>query len=152
MLGILQFILVGWPEREKEYGLVGPTHCEHCQFSSDFHLFKTRRWLTVFFIPILPLGRATYYLACRECGTAVKIDRKFAKQCKEMVKITRLHLAENTTYAEYEQELEAFQTTFREMSFEPESDEPQTCEDCGDEIFPGHDYCRDCRVERQLTQ
>lgn len=100
------FIIFGWPERMKEYGPAYPSVCPNCNNEECFSLVKLRRWLSLYFIPVLPLGRATYYLACGTCGIGVELETKTqVKLAKDLVEPTERFLMGDMSEAEYEREL-----------------------------------------------
>lgn len=78
------FIFFGWPKKTKDYGPAYPVYCEHCHNDVVYHYIKARRWLTLYFLPVLPLGFASHYLACEVCGAHVDLggwsEGKRAKQ------------------------------------------------------------------------
>ena len=45
----------------------GDFYCPQCDAGGDYHLMQTRRWLTLFFIPIFPVSGATHYVECQHC-------------------------------------------------------------------------------------
>ncbi|MUV59794.1 zinc-ribbon domain-containing protein [Halobacterium sp. CBA1126] len=77
------FIIFGWPKRTKEFGPSFYYTCQGCKSSNYHHYTRARRWLTIWFIPILPLGTADYYATC----TTVAGQRK--SQPKRMPSATK---------------------------------------------------------------
>lgn len=90
------FIFFGWPKKTKDYGPAYPVYCEHCHNDVVYHYVKARRWFTLFFLPVLPLGFASHYLVCEVCGTYADLGgRDAGKRAKQLSK-TATALAEGT--------------------------------------------------------
>ena len=52
----------------------GTFHCQRCGGDRPYRLKSGRRWIHVFFIPVIPLGKAGEYVQCTECGTRYSSD------------------------------------------------------------------------------
>ena len=52
----------------------GIFHCQRCGGDRPGRLKSGRRWIHVFFIPVIPLGKAGEYVQCTECGTRYSSD------------------------------------------------------------------------------
>ena len=52
----------------------GTFHCQRCGGDRPYRLKSGRRWIHVFFIPIIPLGQVGEYVQCTECGTRYGSD------------------------------------------------------------------------------
>jgi hypothetical protein len=46
----------------------GYFYCPHCQDARFYTLNTTRHWLTVYDVPLIPLGGLTRYVLCSRCG------------------------------------------------------------------------------------
>lgn len=100
------FVIFGWPKRTKEYGPAYPAVCPNCNNETHLSLVKLRRWLSLYFIPVLPLGRATYYLACEVCAAAVELETKTqVKLAKDLVEPTERFVDGEMSEREYEREV-----------------------------------------------
>ncbi|WP_224268270.1 zinc-ribbon domain-containing protein [Haloprofundus salinisoli] len=108
---MLLFIIFGWPRRSKEYGETYPGHCSHCDNDQYYELRKSRRWLTLYFLPLLPLERATRGLFCSICGTGFELDRTQFKAAKSLSKSTTAFAEGDLSEREYGRELETFEAT-----------------------------------------
>lgn len=86
---MLGFIIVGWPTRTKQLGTVAPGGCPHCENQSTWSLVKQRRWLTVFWLPVLPLSFASHVLVCDTCGTTIDIDGETVREAKGLIEETQ---------------------------------------------------------------
>lgn len=106
---MLGFIIFGWPKREKEYGECTVMDCPRCNNRTYWHLLKQRRWFSLFFIPILPLGFADKYLFCEICACSYELDsREDYKDAKELVGLTQQYADEELTEEKYITAVEAF--------------------------------------------
>ena len=61
-------LIFGWSTRSSVRG-TGEFGCPVCQAKRPFVVVDQQRWFTLFFIPIIPLGRFGEQLQCRGCGT-----------------------------------------------------------------------------------
>jgi zinc-ribbon family len=52
--------------------------CGRCRNAAAHRLVQRRRWFTLFFIPLVPLG-TTRYTVCAYCGAAHKVAKADAK-------------------------------------------------------------------------
>lgn len=103
---VLGFIIFGWPMRTKEYGPAYPTICPHCSNEAFYHLVKTRRWLSLFFIPIFPLWFSHKYIACEVCSQFVELEERDEwRAAKNAVSITSEYAAGELTESEYLDEI-----------------------------------------------
>jgi WD40 repeat protein len=66
-------IIFGWGVRRKAYD-IGQRGCPHCQSYRPFQHVVASRWFSLFFIPLIPLGRVGEYLACTACGSQYPIQ------------------------------------------------------------------------------
>jgi uncharacterized Zn finger protein len=48
--------------------------CEVCGVSAGQALVKRSTKFTLFFVPLFPVRRSTYYLECAHCGTLRPVD------------------------------------------------------------------------------
>lgn len=86
---MLGFIIVGWPTRTKEIGTVAPGGCPHCENQSTWTLVKQRQWLTIFWLPLLPLSFASHVLVCDTCSMAIDIDGDTVRDAKSLIQHTQ---------------------------------------------------------------
>jgi len=71
----LAFIIFGWPKRTKEVGPAYYVECVNCANAVMYWLVKARRWLSLFFVPVLPISTKSYYLVCEVCGASMDVDK-----------------------------------------------------------------------------
>lgn len=85
----LGFIIFGWPKRTKEFGAAFYYQCPACEKDAFHGYIRARRWITIYFIPLIPLGGAEFYAMCGNCGFTEEIESKEdAKLFKEASKLT----------------------------------------------------------------
>jgi len=53
--------------------------CAHCHTPAAHALTRTRRFFTLFFIPVIPLG-TKYFTTCTMCGAVTRITKEGADQ------------------------------------------------------------------------
>ena len=120
---MLGFIIFGWPEKEKTIGEVAPGACPNCQNQSFWYLNKTRRWVTFFWIPILPLSRKTHYLVCDICGLGVEIEGEEVTDTKQLIETTEQFKKFEIEELEY---VTAVNDYWAEIRTEPVEEETET--------------------------
>src|SRR5215467_12424452 len=47
----------------------GTFHCQRCGGDRPYRHRTGRRWIHLFFIPVIPLGKAGEFIQCAQCGT-----------------------------------------------------------------------------------
>lgn len=100
-------LLVGWPRRFKHVGAAYPAVCSACDQDTYYHLVKSRRWLTLWFLPVLPLGAATWSLVCAHCERTMVIEGSEELQnAKRAADITSQHTDYVLDSEEYWPEIE----------------------------------------------
>jgi hypothetical protein len=73
------FFLIGVRTKAKAVGQVeGP--CSKCARPTVQTAVEVRRWLTLFFIPVIPLGGASHVVRCNLCGLNVKASPELKTQ------------------------------------------------------------------------
>lgn len=67
------FFIVGIQQRSRrvEGGVPRTRGCPACGVSRVFHEVETRPWLTLFFVPVVPVGGRHVRLACDTCKSQV---------------------------------------------------------------------------------
>jgi zinc-ribbon family len=65
------FFLIGVRTKAKAIAQVDRP-CNKCARSTVQTAVQTRRWLTLFFIPVIPLGGPTRVVRCNLCGLTLK--------------------------------------------------------------------------------
>lgn len=78
----MSLILLGTKCFPYSYPLPTETHCPRCAHLVRYSYVRTRRWLTYFFIPVLPLS-TTNELVCPVCAYSIKLsaaEARFARR------------------------------------------------------------------------
>jgi hypothetical protein len=52
----------------------GTFYCQHCGGDRGYRHRAGRRWLTLFFVPVIPLGRAGEHVQCAVCRTRYRMN------------------------------------------------------------------------------
>jgi zinc-ribbon family/Tellurite resistance protein TerB len=52
----------------------GMFHCQRCGGDREYARRAGRRWFTLFFIPVIPLGQAGEHVRCTVCGTRYRME------------------------------------------------------------------------------
>ena len=66
-------ILFGWRVFYRSVGQ-GTFHCRHCGGDRRYRLRTGRKWLTLFFIPVIQLARVGDHVQCESCRTRYVTD------------------------------------------------------------------------------
>lgn len=75
-------IIIGLGRRTvKNYGPKKENYCDHCHNISDWELLKYTKWLTLFFIPVIPYSTKKV-LICPICGSALELDNEIFNEMK----------------------------------------------------------------------
>ena len=61
------FVIAGLKTRISNIGS-GRFHCPNEGADRPYGRRRARRWITLFFVPIIPLGRKGEWVQCRGCG------------------------------------------------------------------------------------
>jgi hypothetical protein len=64
--------IFGWGPRETRMDS-GPFDCPVCKASTQFQHLRQRRWLTCFFIPVIPISSSHDFLRCQACQSIIPI-------------------------------------------------------------------------------
>ena len=73
------FFLIGVRTKAKAVGQVERA-CTKCARPTVQTAVEVRRWLTLFFIPTIPLGGASHVTRCNLCGLNVKATPELKSQ------------------------------------------------------------------------
>ena len=63
------FFIAGLTDRVRAVGS-GQFLCPNERGARPYQLLRRRRWITLFFIPLIPLGRGQDWVQCHGCGTS----------------------------------------------------------------------------------
>jgi uncharacterized Zn finger protein len=59
--------------------------CETCGVSAAHRVVRRRRWFTLFFIPVIPLGPGRYTDTCINCGRVLRLTKEQADSVRPAV-------------------------------------------------------------------
>ena len=66
-------LIFGWGKgRAEDQGEVVPTRCPNCHNNVVLHQIRSKKQISLFFVPVVPYG-TDEYLACPICGTGLQI-------------------------------------------------------------------------------
>ena len=68
------FFIVGWGhEKVEDNGTMPRRRCANCRNEEPWRLLTVSRWVTLFFVPVLPTSRR-HLTACPVCGWAQELE------------------------------------------------------------------------------
>lgn len=67
------FFIVGLRMRHSTVD-TGTFRCPNERGDRPYSRIRARRWFTVFFIPLIPLGQRGEWVRCRSCGATYETD------------------------------------------------------------------------------
>jgi zinc-ribbon family len=73
------FFLIGVRSKAKAIGQV-QRGCTKCTRATVHTAVEARKWLTLFFIPVIPLGGNNYVVRCNLCGLTLKASPELKSQ------------------------------------------------------------------------
>ncbi len=100
--------LFGFRTKISDQGATIAATCPRCHNSVVLHDVHSRRWFTLFFIPVLPLGRARRVLMCPICRWGRDIAKEAEALTSEMADITRQWQAGGLADDAYGQRVDAY--------------------------------------------
>jgi uncharacterized Zn finger protein len=62
--------------------------CETCGVAAAHRVVRRRRWFTLFFIPVFPLGPGRYTDTCINCGRVRQLTKEQAESVTPPVPVT----------------------------------------------------------------
>ncbi len=74
----MSLLIIGTKQYQSVRALPTETQCPHCRWRVYYHFVRTRRWLTYWFIPILPLS-TTAQLICPVCTNGIPLTGREAR-------------------------------------------------------------------------
>lgn len=69
------FIAGAGPGKPEKHMTIKPRHCVHCNNDALWILEKTRYYVSLFFIPVIPV-KTQYMFYCSVCGHAQKLEKE----------------------------------------------------------------------------
>jgi len=74
----MPFIIWGWRGVPSQLD-VGEFFCPQCNCECEYRLMQSRTFFTIFFIPLIPLGRGERYVECTQCRQTYLEARLFRR-------------------------------------------------------------------------
>jgi len=68
------FIAGAGPGKTEKYATINPRHCYHCNNDAPWILEKTKYFVSLFFIPVIPM-KTQYLFYCPVCGNTQKLEK-----------------------------------------------------------------------------
>jgi len=85
------FLIWGWRALNSVLS-TGTFHCPYCAGDAAYRLMRSRRWFTVFFLPVIPLEVLDSFVECDHCGHAfveAVLTRQTTQQLQHEVMLAR---------------------------------------------------------------
>ena len=78
------FFIFGWGQRKvQDHGPLPPRPCPRCRNREPWRLQTVSEWLTVFFIPLIPLRRH-HVAVCPVCGYAQALTAAALEEARRL--------------------------------------------------------------------
>ncbi len=75
------FFLFGIKPVIKKIGITKKYRCTRCSNVTNWEVYESRSWFTLFFIPLIPM-KTEYYERCSVCGGYNQLSREEAEACR----------------------------------------------------------------------
>jgi len=127
--------------------------CHRCSQPCAQSLFDIRRWFTLFFIPLFPVGRS-YYSVCSMCAASTRITEEVAHQLQHEGSRQRSRPVEMTPDGPLSplgigdppaRQVEATPTT---PALDANQHLDASCRSCGTPTDPSDAFCQECGANR----
>ena len=102
------FIIWGFRNKFHDHGPTIAATCPRCHNSVVLSHVQTRRWFTVFFLPLIPLGKGKRVLMCPICRWGRDVPKEAEGMTAEMVDITHQWQSGGLTDDAYGQRVAAY--------------------------------------------
>lgn len=134
--------------REKWEGVGAFFNCRHCNETTRFDLYKRRKWAEFLSIPVFPLSRRRYAIACCVCGVLYEIPKEDVDHFENIGVFTAAHINDWITEGTYQTKLEKFYRTLQsDGSIYEVIDHETECPECGNRVSVEAIYCEFCGSE-----
>lgn len=67
--------IIGRDHRTRSVEATLPRHCDRCTKTEMFRLERVRTWVSLFYIPLIPVG-TQYWLLCSECRSGQRLSHE----------------------------------------------------------------------------
>tara|TARA_B100000378_G_C17956682_1_gene382037 strand:+ start:339 stop:647 length:309 start_codon:yes stop_codon:yes gene_type:complete len=95
------FFIIGLTPTHKVVGPLDEETCTHCNNTRHWILSKTSRFISLFFIPIIPLG-SKYFKSCPICRNSVELSHEEFKGLETLASLNKRAVEEDMSDAEYQ--------------------------------------------------
>jgi uncharacterized protein YbaR (Trm112 family) len=92
--------------KRKDLGEALPMRCPRCNNSTFYRSMTVTSWLSLFFIPVIPLKRRDY-LVCPVCTRALELRKDQREMAARLVELTTRYRAGEIADADYQAQLRA---------------------------------------------
>lgn len=97
-------MIIGWGQTtRKTFGPTLAVSCPKCHTDSWLHLYRHRRWVSLFFIPVIPYS-SIYLLQCPFCLESFKSTGDWVEYAKRLNALTKEYFDETISVADYSDE------------------------------------------------
>ena len=81
--------IFGWGHQTtKDFGPTLPVKCPNCNNSTDFHLKRIRKWITLFFLPVIPY-KTEHLLTCEICSRGMSLKGNQVQKAQKLNQTTQ---------------------------------------------------------------
>ena len=102
------FIIWGFRNKIQDHGATIAATCPRCHNSVVLNHIQIRRWMSIFFVPLIPLGKARRVLVCPICQWSRNVPKEAADLTDEMATITKQWQGGGLDDGAYNQRVEAY--------------------------------------------
>lgn len=95
------------PRKPKDLGPTAPARCPSCGNEVAFHLLQQRRWVSLFFVPVIPTS-ADHALVCPLCQHTVALDAHQGRLALGLASATADHRDGRLDDTSYRAQVDAF--------------------------------------------
>ncbi len=101
-------IIWGWRTKLHDHGATIAATCPRCHNSVVLHHVQIRKWFTLFFITVIPLGKGRRVLMCPVCRWGRDVTKEAIALTEEMATITQQWKSGELDDGGYGQRVEAY--------------------------------------------
>ncbi len=95
------FIIFGLTNKDEVMGPIGQEHCSRCNNTDHWQLCRTRRMISFFFIPMIPLG-AEHMKVCPVCREVRVLNKQEFDYWRPMAELNQSAANGEVTREEYD--------------------------------------------------
>ncbi len=109
-------LLFGWRMRRRVVGPLVPIDCAHCHNAALYDYVEVRKWFTLFFVPLFPMGAAKHYMVCPICNKMLVFKTEQLPLIAGMLDATSVWRLDEMTEADYQSRANAFMDALRAVA------------------------------------